>query len=77
MFYRRDFLIVGAAALACTPISSLAQGPTPMTHAVLLGDSIFDNAAYVASGPDVLRQLSGILPSGWRATLNARMCGFL
>src|SRR5262245_46170669 len=43
-----------------------------MNHIVLVGDSIFDNAAYVAEGPDVLQQLLGILPSGWRATLNAR-----
>ena len=42
-----------------------------MNHIVLLGDSIFDNAAYVAGGPDVVRQLRDILPSGWRATLNA------
>ena len=42
-----------------------------MNHIVLLGDSVFDNAAYVAGGPDVVRQLRGILPSGWRATLNA------
>ena len=42
-----------------------------MPHVVLLGDSIFDNAAYVAGGPDVVRQLRDILPSGWRATLNA------
>jgi lysophospholipase L1-like esterase len=42
-----------------------------MTHIVLLGDSIFDNAAYVAGGPDVVRQLRDILPAGWRATLNA------
>jgi hypothetical protein len=43
-----------------------------MNHIVLLGDSIFDNATYVAGGPDVVRQLRDILPSGWRATLNAR-----
>ena len=42
-----------------------------MNHIVLLGDLIFDNAAYVAGGPDVVRQLRDILPSGWRATLNA------
>ena len=42
-----------------------------MTHVVLLGDSIFDNAAYVAGGPDVVHQLREFLPSGWRATLNA------
>ena len=43
-----------------------------MTHIVLLGDSIFDNGAYVAGGPDVVRQLREVLPTGSRATLNAR-----
>src|SRR5919198_237854 len=42
-----------------------------MGHVVLLGDSIFDNAAYVGGGPDVVRQLRAVLPSDWRATLNA------
>jgi lysophospholipase L1-like esterase len=42
-----------------------------MNHIVLLGDSIFDNAAYVAGGPDVVRQVRELLPAGWRATLNA------
>lgn len=42
-----------------------------MPHVVLLGDSIFDNAAYVAGGPDVVRQLRDVLPTGWRATLAA------
>jgi GDSL-like Lipase/Acylhydrolase family len=42
-----------------------------MTHVVLLGDSIFDNAAYVRGGPDVIRQLREVLPSGWKATLRA------
>lgn len=41
-------------------------------HAVLLGDSIFDNAAYVDGGPDVVHQLREVLPPGWRATLAAR-----
>jgi lysophospholipase L1-like esterase len=40
-------------------------------HVVLLGDSVFDNAAYVAGGPDVVSQLRGVLPAGWRATLQA------
>jgi GDSL-like Lipase/Acylhydrolase family len=43
-----------------------------MNHVVLLGDSIFDNAAYVGGGPDVVRQLHAALPASWRATLNAR-----
>jgi hypothetical protein len=42
-----------------------------MSHVVLLGDSIFDNAAYVRGGPDVVTQLRGALPGGWRATLRA------
>ncbi|MBM1171604.1 SGNH/GDSL hydrolase family protein [Microvirga arabica] len=43
-----------------------------MTHVVLLGDSIFDNGAYVRRGePDVNRQVQAKLPGGWRATLCA------
>ena len=42
-----------------------------MPHVVLLGDSIFDNAAYVRGGPDVVAQLREALPDGWRATLAA------
>jgi len=44
-----------------------------MPHVVLLGDSIFDNGAYVSPGePDVLRQVQAALPSGWQTTLAAR-----
>lgn len=42
-----------------------------MTHVVLLGDSIFDNAAYVEGGPDVTAHLAGMLPEAWRVTLAA------
>lgn len=42
-----------------------------MPHVVLLGDSIFDNAAYVGGGPDVVHQLREVLPPGWKATLAA------
>lgn len=42
-----------------------------MPHVVLLGDSIFDNAAYVAGGPDVVTQLRARLPATWQATLCA------
>ncbi|MBM0106468.1 SGNH/GDSL hydrolase family protein [Steroidobacter sp. S1-65] len=38
---------------------------------VLLGDSIFDNAAYTAGEPDVLGHLRSMLPTGWRASLRA------
>jgi lysophospholipase L1-like esterase len=40
-------------------------------HIVLVGDSIFDNGAYVSGGPDVTTQLGAILPNGWKATLRA------
>jgi hypothetical protein len=42
-----------------------------MTHIVLLGDSIFDNASYVQDGPDVIAQLRMKIPDTWKATLNA------
>jgi len=42
-----------------------------MPHVVLVGDSIFDNAAYTGGGPDVVSQVRGLLPPGWDATLLA------
>ena len=43
-----------------------------MPHLVLLGDSVFDNAAYVRGGPDVVRQARDRLGAdGWQATLAA------
>ena len=42
-----------------------------MSHVVLLGDSIFDNAAYVGGAPDVVRQVRRRLPQGSKATLAA------
>jgi hypothetical protein len=42
-----------------------------VSHIILLGDSIFDNAAYVAGGPDVVHQLGERLPPTWKVTLKA------
>lgn len=42
-----------------------------MTHIVLLGDSIFDNKAYVGNEPDAVSHLRMMIPENWRATLNA------
>jgi GDSL-like Lipase/Acylhydrolase family len=42
-----------------------------MNHVVLLGDSILDNAAYVADGPPIITQVQERLPIGWKATLLA------
>ncbi|MGO4527260.1 SGNH/GDSL hydrolase family protein [Microvirga sp. 2MCAF35] len=43
-----------------------------MSHVVLLGDSIFDNAAYVPGEPDVIQQVRARIPTDWTATLLAR-----
>ena len=40
-------------------------------HIALLGDSIFDNAAYTRGLPDVVAQLRAVLPPGARASLLA------
>ena len=40
-------------------------------HIALLGDSIFDNAAYTRGLPDVVAQLRGMLPPGAQASLLA------
>jgi lysophospholipase L1-like esterase len=66
--------LVAAAALIAAAHKPVLAGPKMeirVRHVVLLGDSIFDNAAYVAGGPDVVHQLRERLPSGWRATLAA------
>ena len=70
---RRDFALAGAAAAASGP-SAFAMTKTSQLmnkHVVLLGDSVFANAAYVGGGPDVITQLRQRLPSTWRATLLA------
>jgi GDSL-like Lipase/Acylhydrolase family len=69
-----------AAGLAALPAATLAQGgggtgrAAAPGHVALLGDSVFDNAAYVPGGPDVIAQLRAALLAaapGWRATLAA------
>ncbi len=42
-----------------------------MSHVVLLGDSIFDNASYVPDRPAVIEQVRRGLPPNWKATLVA------
>jgi hypothetical protein len=41
-------------------IRSLAM---PQLHLALLGDSIFDNAAYTAGAPDVIAHVRALLPA--------------
>jgi hypothetical protein len=68
---RRVFLLAGAATTGLLA-GGAAKAANTMGHVVLLGDSVFDNAAYVGSHPDVVRQLRHSLPADWRATLRAR-----
>ena len=42
-----------------------------MKHIVLLGDSVFDNKAYVGGGPDVIAHIRRQIPAGWKASLHA------
>jgi len=65
--------ILAGMALMATAGAAPARSQTgpAMKHVVLLGDSIFDNKAYVNGGPDVIKQLGESLPSGWKATLGA------
>src|SRR4051794_26995973 len=66
---RREVVIAAAAGLAL-PIGP-AHGTRQMKHVTLLGDSVFDNGAYVGREPDVVTQLRRRLPAGWRASLAA------
>jgi lysophospholipase L1-like esterase len=43
-----------------------------MPRIVLLGDSVFDNQAYVAPGASTIDALTARLPAGWSATLLAQ-----
>ena len=42
-----------------------------MNHLVLLGDSIFDNEAYVNGGLTVFSHLYQLVPKNWEVTLRA------
>ncbi len=68
---RRTFL--GGALLAgiSLPARSAMAERNSNPHIVLLGDSIFDNSAYVLGGPDVAQQLRERLPSSGRVMLAA------
>src|SRR3954452_19709894 len=66
---RRKIVMAVAAGLMLP--TGPAYGGLQMKHVALLGDSVFDNGAYVGGGPDVLTQLRQRLPAGWRTTLAA------
>jgi hypothetical protein len=56
---------------AASPAQAEAESSRRPGHVVLLGDSVFENAAYVAGGPDVVNHLRRGLPADWQATLTA------
>lgn len=62
---RRRFLLQSGALLAGIPLVH------SMHHVALLGDSIFDNGSYTGGKPDVIAQVRGHLPPGWKASLLA------
>lgn len=47
-------------------MSNKTVGVSP--HIALLGDSVFDNGAYIDGEDDVAAQLRKLLPAGWRLT---------
>ena len=73
---RRTLLGWAGASVLCASAQGSApaqvQIAAPTGHIVLLGDSILDNGAYVAGGPDVVRQVRELIAGGWRASNLAR-----
>ncbi|WP_287076407.1 hypothetical protein [Mesorhizobium sp.] len=65
-------MLAAAAGPAFAPMqASFAEEATVTNKVVLLGDSVFDNRAYVAGGTDVLAHLARQLPTEWSAELLA------
>jgi GDSL-like lipase/acylhydrolase family protein len=72
--HRRAALGVFVAAgleAAAGPVPPKTARPSGAGHIVLLGDSVFDNKAYVGDEPDVSAHLRAHLPAQWRTTLAA------
>jgi hypothetical protein len=59
------------AALATFYKPDRAQGAANVAHIALIGDSVFDNGAYIGGQPDVNGHLQRYVPSGWQSTLVA------
>jgi lysophospholipase L1-like esterase len=68
----RRMLLAGMALIASARVLPVRAEQAPAVNVVLLGDSIFDNKAYVGDGPGVIEQLRAALPAGASATLAAR-----
>lgn len=59
--------MIGHQTEAAEPVGNNGR----MNHLVLLGDSIFDNRAYVADGPAIIDQVKHLAPQGWQVSLLA------
>ncbi|TIP23606.1 MAG: SGNH/GDSL hydrolase family protein [Mesorhizobium sp.] len=69
---RRSLLLAAAAGQAVSTVQTVsAEDVAVMNKVVLLGDSVFDNSAYVADGADLLAHVLRQLPIGWSAMLLA------
>jgi hypothetical protein len=68
--HRREVLATAAGGLLFAAARPLAA-ETRAGHAVLLGDSVFDNKVYVGEDPAVIEQLRAVLPRPWKASLLA------
>ncbi|TIL29056.1 MAG: SGNH/GDSL hydrolase family protein [Mesorhizobium sp.] len=69
---RRSLLLAAAAGQAVSTVQTVsAEDVAVMNKVVLLGDSVFDNSAYVADGADLLAHVLRQLPIGWLAMLLA------
>lgn len=69
---RRQMMMTTIGATAMAAFSNNATAAQEPGHAVLLGDSIFDNKVYVGEDePGVIDQLRRHLPDTWRASLLA------
>jgi GDSL-like Lipase/Acylhydrolase family len=53
--------ILKAGAVLAVSIAGKTEA-SPMKHVLMLGDSIFDNGAYVSGAPDVRAQLQSLMP---------------
>ena len=67
----RRRLLSRGAVFCLVPHSPSHAVSAAMIHVILLGDSVFDNGAYVGTGPAVIDQLAAGLPAGSKATLRA------
>lgn len=71
-FSRRGLLVAAAMLPAAAHMRFTLAGDVAVAKkVVLLGDSVFDNRAYIPGDADVLQHLVRRLPAGWSATLLA------